>query len=228
MKNTLLSAAIVIAVVASLSASEKYVYPGGLNQPIQHWSYPDYITMTTDDGFFSQDINKIAFQQVNPSFWFLNGTGADWRWFAGYPFVYQPNVPRIVCSEELQLLGPLTVAAGSAVIIAPNGDISGRIKPRVLSTSSTTSLTVNSDTTDLQNVTALAIGMTVNTPTGSPVDGQLLKFFIKDNGTGRTLTWGAIFHNSPPANTTANLTMQLWFQYNATTTSWDKVIQQNF
>lgn len=68
-----------------------------------------------------------------------------------------------------------------------------RITKRVGSTASSSSLTIDSDSYDLYRVTALAAGMTINAPSGTPTDGQPLLITIKDNGTARALTWNAIF-----------------------------------
>jgi hypothetical protein len=103
----------------------------------------------------------------------------------------------------------------------------GAITPRVVSQISPLSITPNCDSQDLTKVTALASTLTINAPSGTPQDGQLLKFYIKDNGTTRTLTWNAIYTNSPPTATGAKKNI-LWFQYNTDTSNWEKVVAQQF
>ena len=44
------------------------------------------------------------------------------------------------------------------------------------------------------NVTALAVPSTIS-KTGTPSDGDILHFQIKDNGTARALTWSSDFEN---------------------------------
>jgi hypothetical protein len=94
MRKTFVSLAISLLLSAGLLASDPYVIPGGLNQTIAHWSYPDYNTMALDTGLFSQDINKIAFERDNLSFWYLLTPGGagnpSWQWFGGGPWNYDP------------------------------------------------------------------------------------------------------------------------------------------
>jgi hypothetical protein len=82
-----------------------------------------------------------------------------------------------------------------------------RIDPRVTSAASASSLTPSIATTDIYAYTALAAGLTINAPTGTPVDGDKLIFRILDNGTARTLTWNAtytVIGVTLPTTTTAN------------------------
>jgi len=102
-----------------------------------------------------------------------------------------------------------------------------RITKRVGTTASSSSLTINTDSYDIYTVTALAVNMTVNAPSGTPTEGQSLIIRIKDNGTSRTLSWNAIFRASPdvplPTATIIGKTMYLGFIYNATDSKWDFV-----
>lgn len=70
--------------------------------------------------------------------------------------------------------------------------------PRVNSTASSATPSINTNTTDLFEITALAAAITSMTTnlTGSPSDGQKLIIRIKDNGTARAITWGASFSSS--------------------------------
>lgn len=70
-----------------------------------------------------------------------------------------------------------------------------RVSPRVISTASTTTLTPNIDNANQYEVSALAAAMTIEAPAGTPNDGDILIFFIKDNGTSRALSWNAAFTN---------------------------------
>lgn len=86
-------------------------------------------------------------------------------------------------------------------------------------------ITPNSDTTDQASVT-LAGNRTMAAPTGSPVDGQVLQFRIKQDATGsRTLTWNAIYRFSagtaPTLTTTAAKTDYIKFTYNLAAVKWD-------
>lgn len=81
-------------------------------------------------------------------------------------------------------IGGTTPAAGTFTLISNT-----RINPRLTNTTSTATLTPASDSNDQVNVTALAVGMTIAIPSGTPVGGQKLIIRIKDNGTAQTLTW---------------------------------------
>lgn len=69
---------------------------------------------------------------------------------------------------------------------------------RVNSTTSSATPSINTDTTDQFNITALAAAITSMTTnlTGTPRDGQKLMIRFKDNGTARAITWGASFQSS--------------------------------
>jgi hypothetical protein len=101
-----------------------------------------------------------------------------------------------------------------------------RIQPRVTSTASASSLTPDISTTDIYAYTALAANLTINAPTGTPVDGEKLMFRILDNGTARTLTFNATFTSmgiSIPTTTVANKTTYVGAIYNANNTRWDVI-----
>jgi hypothetical protein len=98
-----------------------------------------------------------------------------------------------------------------------------KIGYNVVSVASTSSLTIAAGVTQ-QNITALAVEMTINAPAGTPVDSQKLIIRIKDNGTARTLIWNAIWRNlTGPHITTTTPTKTLYFGavYNADNLTWD-------
>lgn len=101
-----------------------------------------------------------------------------------------------------------------------------RIDPRVSSTASASSVTPDISSFDQYAFTALAAGLTINAPTGTPVDGNKLLFRIRDNGTSRTLTWNATYTAigaTLPTATVANKTTYVGCIYNAANTRWDVV-----
>jgi hypothetical protein len=101
-----------------------------------------------------------------------------------------------------------------------------RIDPRVVSAASASSLTPSIATADQYAYTALAAGLTINAPTGTPVDGNKLIFRILDNGTSRTLTWNATYTAigvTLPTATTANKMVYVGCIYNAANTRWDVI-----
>jgi len=101
-----------------------------------------------------------------------------------------------------------------------------RIDPRVVSAASASTLTPSIATADIYAYTALAAGLTINAPTGTPVDGDKLIFRLLDNGTIRALTWNATYTAigvTLPTTTTASKTTYVGCIYNANNTRWDVV-----
>jgi len=101
-----------------------------------------------------------------------------------------------------------------------------RIDPRVVSAASASTLTPTIATADIYAYTALAAGLTINAPTGTPVDGNKLMFRLLDNGTARALTWNAtytVIGVTLPTTTVANKTTYVGCIYNANNTRWDVI-----
>lgn len=101
-----------------------------------------------------------------------------------------------------------------------------RIDPRVISAASASSLTPSIATADVYAYTALAAGLTINAPTGTPVDGDKLMFRLLDNGTSRALTWNAtytVIGVTLPTATTISKTTYVGCIYNANNTRWDVI-----
>ncbi len=75
------------------------------------------------------------------------------------------------------------------------------------------------------NIAALTGALTVNAPTGTPLDGQTLKFRFVQDGTGRVITWNAAFAfgtdiTAAMIPTTASAKFEVAFQWNATDSKW--------
>lgn len=124
----------------------------------------------------------------------------------------------------------------AATMTGPSGTIVGttdtqtltnkRFTERVSSTASASSVTPDISSYDIYVFTALAANLTINAPTGTPVDGDRLMIRILDNGTSRTLTWNATFTAigvTLPTATTANKTTYVGCMYNAGSTRWDVI-----
>jgi len=99
-------------------------------------------------------------------------------------------------------------------------------EPRIVSVASTATLSISSSITDQSIITAQSQALTIAAPTGTPVEGQKLIIRLKDNGTGRALTWNAIYRalgNTIPTTTVANKLTYVGLIYNITDTKWDVV-----
>lgn len=128
------------------------------------------------------------------------------------------------------------ITSGGSVAVTGNVTTSGSVNagsvltygtwviPTVVSTASASSITPSVGT---HLVTALAANLTINAPSGSPVNGQKLLIRIKDNGTARTLTWNSIFRGGDvplPSTTVLSKVMYVGFVYNADDSKWDCVL----
>jgi hypothetical protein len=135
--------------------------------------------------------------------------------------------------DDFQLKEPLDAYSQRIIENYGGGDVTEsstttftnkRITKRVGSTTSTASLTVDSDSYDIYRVTALAAAITVNAPSGTPTDGQPLLLTFKDNATARAFTWNAIFRivgTTLPTTTVISKYTVIGCVYNLADTKWD-------
>jgi hypothetical protein len=105
-----------------------------------------------------------------------------------------------------------------------------RVNPRAVAAGSTSgTITPNGDTTDVFNALGLTGAITVDTPSGTPVDGQRLMLRFEDNGTGRGITWttssGAYraVGVTLPTTTVASKVTYVGCVYNSTDVFWDAI-----
>lgn len=96
------------------------------------------------------------------------------------------------------------------------------IKSVAVTSAATITPTVN--LADVYTVTALAEAATIAAPTGSVTDGQALILRIEDNGTGRALTWNAIYRAigvTLPTTTVAGKQLYVGMRYHAIDNKYD-------
>ena len=137
----------------------------------------------------------------------------------------------ITSSGNLTLGGTLDLSSppaigGTAAAAGTFTTLVGRTNPRVTSAATATSLTPSIATTDVYAYTALASALSINAPTGTPLDGNKLIFRILDNGTARALTWDAtytVIGTTLPTTTVINKTTYVGCIYNANNTRWDVI-----
>jgi len=79
-------------------------------------------------------------------------------------------------------------------------------------------------TNDIVTITAQAVNLTLANPTGTFTEGQSLIIRVKDNGTARTITYGANFRAigvTAPTTTVISKTTYIGCIYNSTDTKFD-------
>ena len=111
----------------------------------------------------------------------------------------------------------------SALDLGHNQLLNTRKIERVVLIASSATPSINADLVDMISITALAVGITGITVSGTPVDGQMLRIAILDNGTAQALALGASFENGNatiPSTTTASARMDLTFIQNLATGRW--------
>lgn len=103
-----------------------------------------------------------------------------------------------------------------------------RVNKRVTTLTDGANIAINSDNMDIGIVT-LGGNRTLDNPTGTPVDGQMLEVRFRQDGTGsRTISYGSAYRfgtdiTGTTLTTTASKTDYVLFQYNSTDTKWDCV-----
>ena len=124
-------------------------------------------------------------------------------------------------------LAKSTLTAGASIgITNGSGTITIAYAQRVVVIADGTSITMNADTTDIatQANTQILGTLTVNAPTGTPVNGQKLMLRLTSTNV-QTFSWNAIFAGStdqalPTASSGASKTDYMGFIYNSTASKW--------
>jgi hypothetical protein len=134
------------------------------------------------------------------------------------------------------LLSKATTGSGNVVLSSnlPSGTVVGttdtqtltnkRVTPRVITTSSSATPTINTDNTDQYGLTAQAVDITSFTTnlSGTPTNGQKLWIYIVGTA-ARAITWGASFEASTvslPTTTVTTNRLDVGFVWNAATSKW--------
>lgn len=107
------------------------------------------------------------------------------------------------------------------------------IQPRVVTIADGASITVNADTTDFATqANTQAVGtLTINAPTGTPVNRQRFRLDINSVNV-QTFSFNAVFLGSlqltlPASSTGSSKTDMMLFEYSSGTTKW-RLIAENF
>lgn len=121
------------------------------------------------------------------------------------------------------------------VVTAPSGTVVGttdtqsltnkRVTPRVTSIVSSATPTINTDNCDAVTITALATNITSMTTslTGTPNNFDKLTIRIKDDGSARSIAWGASFSaegQALPTTTVVSKVLTAGFIWNSVKSAW--------
>jgi hypothetical protein len=173
-------------------------------------------------GLQTRAVDSGAPSDGNVLTWSASGS----KWLAQAPTAYTAGTGLGLSSNQFSLSTPVSVANGGTgagtltgivkgngtsaftAVTAPSGTIVGtsdtqtltnkRTTARTGSTASSATPAINTDNVDIYNITALAANITSMTTslTGTPNDGDKLIVRVKDNGSSRTIAWGASFASS--------------------------------
>ena len=151
------------------------------------------------------------------------------------PATSDANAVHVNAANEITAITEKTTVANADEFIIEDSADSGNkksikrktlIDPISTSTSSTATLTVDADSTDFAVITAQAEGLTIEAPTGTPVQGQKLIIRIKDDGSARSISFNAIFTAigvTLPTTTTVSKKLYIGCIYNDSDTKWDVI-----
>jgi hypothetical protein len=120
-------------------------------------------------------------------------------------------------------IGSITDSGANNLSVA-GAIVSTRITPRVSTTASDATPTINTDNTDQFGLTAQAVDITSFTTnlSGTPTDGQKLWIYIVGTA-ARAIAWGASFESSTatlPTTTVTTNRLDVGFVWNTATSKW--------
>lgn len=149
-------------------------------------------------------------------YWELLRLDTNKTWLCGPCYVHEGEFDGVETDTST-----ISIADTTTVTVSITDGISN---PRVYSVNTTATLTINVDSYDQANVTALSEALTIANPTGTPSDGQGLLIRIDPRATAYALTFGSQFNpfgSALPTTTQSNLGMYIAAFWNAARSTWD-------
>lgn len=128
-------------------------------------------------------------------------------------------------TDDTLIVGTAGTASGAAVTVDGTQTLTNkRVTPRVSTTTSSATPTINTDNVDMYGLTAQAADITSFTTnlSGTPTDGQKLWIYIVGTA-ARAITWGSSFEASTialPTTTVSTNRLDVGFVWNAATSKW--------
>jgi hypothetical protein len=170
----------------------------------------EFDTTSTLSAILSYNRNTSTYAQFN---------------FRGSIFTFSPSdVERVRIHNSGGVSIGNTTDPGASNLLVAGAIVSTRITPRVSTTTSSATPTINTDTTDQFGLTAQAVDITSFTTnlSGTPTNGQKLWIYIVGTA-ARAITWGASFESSTatlPTTTVTTNRLDIGFVWNAATSKW--------
>ena len=180
---------------------------------------------STGDLILGNGTNSATRLAIGASTYVLTSNGTTASWAAPSGGGGTPGGS----NTQVQFNNSSAFAGSSAITLTTTTATSSalRVNPRVNNPSNGTSpLNPDISAYDIYAYTALSGSLTINAPTGTPVDGNKLIFRFLDNGTARALTWDTTYTAigvSLPTTTVASKTTYVGCIYNANNTRWDVI-----
>ena len=148
---------------------------------------------------------------------------ADWNATSGdAQILNKPTIPSVAgLVPETRTINGQALSSNVTLTASDVGALPLTARVQTLTSSATVTAT---NINDIVTITAQAVGLTLANPTGTFTEGQSLIFRIKDNGTARSIAYGANFRAIgvvAPTTTVANKTTYIGCIFNSTDNKFD-------